>query len=283
MESARRAGAGDARRSLSVPGRAGKAAARDRAVQAAATAALSTGRGGRDGGGAAPGRRRGRPAPREGAPPWLGEGALRAGKRAFRGMEGPRHWSALRSHGSHPCLAAGAHGRPLPSRSAPRSFPLPSRAPSPFSFSCVPLPPALSPASGSLAGALGCAERRRRDLRVPGLLALASREQQAPGICGLRTGPRSAAAGRLLGLPGWICSNFFLLSGHWPEEGLKHLCSMRWRGESPGRGQMPELACDGRRDKTGCGYSLGTLPTTHRFAYTDFCTVTAYSPYQMSE
>nr|XP_023481930.1 uncharacterized protein LOC111769967 [Equus caballus] len=222
VESARRAGAGDARRSLSVPGRAGKAAARDRAVQAAATAALSTGRGGRDGGGAAPGRRRGRPAPREGAPPWLGEGALRAGKRAFR-------------------------------------------------------------ASGSLAGALGCAERRRRDLRVPGLLALASREQQAPGICGLRTGPRSAAAGRLLGLPGWICSNFFLLSGHWPEEGLKHLCSMRWRGESPGRGQMPELACDGRRDKTGCGYSLGTLPTTHRFAYTDFCTVTAYSPYQMSE
>lgn len=88
-----------------------------------------------------------------------------------------------------------------PSRAAPGPISLSPSAASPF---LTPFPPA----SRSLVDALERAERRRRDSRVPGfpgsraagLPAPAAREQQAPGICGLRTGARNTAA-----IASWDC------------------------------------------------------------------------------
>lgn len=116
-------------------------------MQAAATAALPTRRGGRDRGGAAPGRRRGRPRPREGRHTPGEKGPFAQDKRVCRGLGGLRRWRVLGSRSSHPRPSASAQARPLPSRCPLRSFPLLSRTPSPLVLSGVPVPPALSPES----------------------------------------------------------------------------------------------------------------------------------------
>jgi hypothetical protein len=87
--------------------------------------------------------------------------------------------------------------------------------------SCLPLPSAASlflrsspqPPGHSLV-ALGRSELRRCDSRVLGLPVPAAREQQAHGICGLRTGRCIALVCRLLRLPEWICrTSFFQAAG----------------------------------------------------------------------
>ena len=147
--------------------------------------------------------------------------------------------------------ATSAAPRVLTPALSPRG-PLPStsRAPPrpPPSYHSAKSPSRPFPSVSVTAGALGRAECRRCDSRVPGLPAPAAREQQAPGICSLLTGPRHAAAGLLQGEPGWICCTSFLLSGDWTKEGLKHLCPVPWRGELQ-RVSEALRACDGRRNK----------------------------------
>lgn len=166
-----------------------------------------------------------------------GDATLADGRSCARpasGRLGVRRVCGAGSRLSPAAATPASLGVPTPVPSPRGSLRAPSRAPAPFSLSCVPLPPTLSPASRSLAGALGCSERRRRDSWVPGLPAPAAREQQAPRIY-LQTADWTAQC-RGGSPPGtaWLhLPHLFLLSGHWPEEGLTHLCAVRWCGASP--------------------------------------------------
>lgn len=196
----RRAGAGDAR-SLSVPWRAGKAAARAGRCRHSRCGALLWARG-RDGGGAAlegggggPRRGRGRRA--------RGQKRLclcSPDERTIWGPERPRRWRRLRPRGSHPRLAAGAHARRLPSRSAWRSLPCLSRAPSSFLLCFVPLPPALSPPFGHSLVPLGARSVEGAIPMLPGSRLRPPESSKRPGSadCGLdRAALRRA--------PSWGC------------------------------------------------------------------------------
>lgn len=226
---------------------------------------------GQRGEGGGGGRRGGR-----GRPTRWEKGQRKSGKQQFRGPEGSRRWRPLPPRGSHPCPAAGIHDRPLFSPSATRPFPRPLRA---SSLSPPPHPPSSRPFPQPLGHSLVPLGARSGDgaiLGSRGSRAPGSGRQRAASTRDLRTADQSAqyGGGRLLGLPGGICCTSLLLSGHRPGEGLKHLCPVRWSGESPGRDQVPLLVCDGKRNKNPFGYGSRTLPTTHWFTSTNFSIVT---------
>lgn len=193
------------------------------------------------------------------------KGICALGELAFRGPKGRWRWLALRPRGSHPRRAAGAQARPLPSQSAPFHLPRPYPASSLLPLSYKP-PSRPFPSVSVTAGALGRAECRRCDSRVPGLPAPAAREQQAPGICSLLTGPRHAADGAA------APPSFSQGTGQRRVSNTSVQC----RGVESSRGCRKlcgPMMGEGTRDYL-YGYSLQTLPRTHWSAYTNFCTVT---------
>lgn len=192
----------------------------------AATAALPTRRGGRDGGGPAQGGR------------GPGEGAARR-QNGVPGSGGARRWCALRPR----LPPTPRSGRPqLPSALAVPLRPRPplSWASSPFALSCVPLPPALS----------SLAVTRRLPLGARSL------EGAIPRSSGSRFDRQRAASARVLRTAAWTaqcrgesppestwvhCCTSFLLAGREQGSGLRRPCPEWWHGKSPGSGQKPVL------------------------------------------
>lgn len=175
----------------------GELAKRRPGWRAATAVALTLERRGRDRARAARGRRRGWPAPRDPAPHLRDEEDLCSEPAGFPESPG----AAALAHAPTP------RQPPLPRLRCPRrpsvfairSRPSPASVPSVLTlFSQLRLPAAFSPTSRSLLVPLGAL---RGEGAIPGSL-MAVREQQAPEICGLRPGPRRAAAGHLQGQPG---------------------------------------------------------------------------------
>lgn len=116
-------------------------------------------------------------------------------------------------------------------------------------------------------------EGRRSDPRVRGLPALAAREQQAPGICGRRTEPRHGVVGRLLGLPGCLCRTSSFSQATGPRRVLN--TSVQCGDEEGALEGVKCLSRLGMEEETRLyGDSPGSPTRTHRFAHTNFCSVT---------